>query len=66
MKYIKRILMLPFVVIAFVFSASFLFIKNGGEISINLKNKPDIDPKELISLLRNLNANILTLIEETK
>ncbi|MCK9429201.1 MAG: hypothetical protein M0R17_04295 [Candidatus Omnitrophica bacterium] len=66
MKYIKRILMLPFAWVLWTFYYSFAWVKNGGEVNIYLSDKPVIDPKELMSLLRDLNTNICTLIEETK
>ena len=58
--------MLPFVIIAWVFAASINWILYGGHVAINLQKDPVINPKELMSLLRDLNRNICTLIEETK
>jgi hypothetical protein len=64
MKYIKRILMLPFAWVVWTFYLSFRWIKYGGDLAIHGKDAPN--PDELMSLLRDLNRNICTLIEETK
>jgi len=65
MKYIKRILLLPFMIILWTVSVSIKWIKYGGELRVNT-GQPIVDPVELMSLLRDLNRNIHTLIEETK
>jgi len=57
--------MLPFAIVLWVFSVSIKWVRYGGELQVNL-GEPVIDPKELMSLLRDLNTNICTLIEETK
>jgi len=64
MKYIKRILMLPFAWIMWTFYLSIKWIQYGGDLVINGKNS--INLKDLESLLRDLNTNVHTLIEETK
>jgi hypothetical protein len=65
MKYIIRILVLPFAIILWVVSSSIKWIQYGGELRINL-SKEVVNPVELRDLLKDLNQNILTLIEETK
>jgi hypothetical protein len=65
MKYIFRILMLPFILILLIFLASIKWIRYGGKVRINLSEQV-INPKELVSLLKDLNRNIHTLIEEIK
>lgn len=57
--------MLPFAIVLWVFSVSIKWVRYGGELRINL-GEPVIDPKELLSVMKDLNTNILTLIEETK
>lgn len=64
MKYIKRILMLPFALIIWSYYLSIRWIRYGGYLTIHGQDTPN--PDELLSLLRDLNTNICTLIEETK
>jgi len=56
--------MLPFAWIMWTFYLSIKWIQYGGDLVINGKNS--INLKDLESLLRDLNTNVHTLIEETK
>lgn len=61
--------MLPFVWVVWTFYYSFQWVKYGGVLTIH--SKPEvietpINIKNLFGLMKDLNTNIHTLIEETK
>ena len=54
MKYIKRILMLPFAIVIMLFHYSILWVKNGGELLL-FDGKPIIKPEEFYRKMCEVN-----------
>jgi len=57
MKYIKRILMLPFAWVLWTISLSIQWIRFGGNLIVKAE-KNVINPEELLSELKRLNINL--------
>ena len=57
MKYIKRILMLPFAWVLWTVAYSIRWVKYGGELRVHDKDK-SYDPKELLAEIKKLNNNL--------
>ena len=59
MKYIKRILMLPFAVVLWLFYFAIDWVKYGGELRVN-NGKPVIKPEEFYKLLIDTSSKLST------
>lgn len=57
MKYVKRILTLPFALPIWIISLSIKWVRYGGELRVNIE-KEGIDVKELYKLLTELNDKL--------
>ena len=57
MKYIKRILMLPFAVVVWVFYFTIDWVRYGGQLTVN-KGKPVISPEEFHRLLTEISEKL--------
>jgi len=57
MKYIKRILMLPFAWILWTVAYSIIWVQYGGELALHSKDK-SYDPKEMLVEIKKLNNNL--------
>ena len=57
MKYIKRILMLPFAWVLWTFALSIKWVRDGGDLIIKAK-EGQINPEELLTEIKKLNNNL--------
>ena len=56
MKYIIRILMLPFAIIMWIIYYSYQWVKYGGTLVLNKENH--VTPSELLEAMKLLNKNL--------